>query len=210
MSTLQPPTVATWLLEHLQSSANKESLAGDLFEEYRQGRSRVWYWKQVLAAITVGLCRELVAHPVLALRAIAMALAVRFLYLYGVAPFLFRAVKPILPLTWFQPIGPLLIVWRTLDMSLCVATGWTLARFHHANRTGIVLTAAISVFLYQLRGLPWIWFHAKNTLTNSRFLPYLVTDWVALILPPLSILVGGLWRALPERNARAKEKSLEI
>jgi hypothetical protein len=29
----------------------RESLAGDLFEEYQQRRSRVWYWRQVLAAV---------------------------------------------------------------------------------------------------------------------------------------------------------------
>jgi hypothetical protein len=169
MSTLQPPRVATWLLEHFQSSPNNESLAGDLFEEYCQGRSRIWYWKEVLTAITVGLCRELVAHPVSALRAIALTGAVRFMYLYGAAPFLFRLVKPVLPPTWLEPIfGPVLLIWWTLDFFLCAATGWTVARFHRAHRTAMVLIATISVFLYQLRALPWIWFHAKNTLTNTR------------------------------------------
>jgi hypothetical protein len=120
MSTLQPPNVATWLLEHLQPGPNHESLAGDLFEEYQQGRSRIWYWKEVLAAIILGLCRELIAHPVLALRAIATAWAVQFFYLYAVAPFLFRVIKPILPPTWFRPIGPLLIIMVDLrSIALC-------------------------------------------------------------------------------------------
>jgi hypothetical protein len=85
-----------------------KSLAGDLFEEYHQGRSRVWYWKEALAAITVGLWRELLAHPVLALRAIALAWALRFLYLYSIA----GLVKLILPEWWVPPVSPwVVILW---------------------------------------------------------------------------------------------------
>jgi hypothetical protein len=226
MSTLQPPRVATWLLEHLQSSPNNESLAGDLFEEYRQGRSRVWYWKEVLAAIIVRLCRELIAHPVLALRAIAIAWAVRFLYLYIAAWTVFTSIDllsawvwhvqpptPSFGVLWFRavvlwfrmvvpPVGPMVTVWWTLDLSICAVTGWTVARFHQTHRTAMVMVAAISVFFYQLQVLPWVWFHARNTLTNTRFLPYLVTDFVALIGPPLCIVLGGLWGASRERDAR--------
>ena len=116
MSTLQPPRVATWLLEYLQSSPNNESLAGDLFEEYRQGRSRVWYWKEVLTAITMAVSREVVSHPLLALRAIALAWAVRFLYLYIAAATVFTSihllvqawewhVQPPRPRSWFCGFG---------------------------------------------------------------------------------------------------------
>jgi hypothetical protein len=31
--------------------ANREALAGDLLEQYQQGRSTAWYWRQVLVAI---------------------------------------------------------------------------------------------------------------------------------------------------------------
>ena len=39
-------------------------------EAYQRGRSRAWYWKQVLAAIVVSFYQEIMAHPVLAFRAI--------------------------------------------------------------------------------------------------------------------------------------------
>ena len=53
MKTNQPPTVAKWLLRHLGSSTNNETILGDLDERYRQGRSVAWYWKQVLTAVIV-------------------------------------------------------------------------------------------------------------------------------------------------------------
>jgi hypothetical protein len=58
MTSSKPPAVATWLLEHLQSGSRKDHITGDLMEAYQRGRSRAWYWKQVLAAITVSFCQE--------------------------------------------------------------------------------------------------------------------------------------------------------
>jgi hypothetical protein len=53
MKTHVPPRVATWLLARLGSRYYSESLAGDLIEEYQQGRGRIWYWRQVAMAILV-------------------------------------------------------------------------------------------------------------------------------------------------------------
>lgn len=51
MTQRNPPEIATWLLEHI--GRKNPSLAGDLIEEYRHGRSIAWYWRQVLIAIIV-------------------------------------------------------------------------------------------------------------------------------------------------------------
>lgn len=48
-----PPALATWLLAHFASDYQRDSLAGDLIEQYLLGRSRCWYWKQVVAALLV-------------------------------------------------------------------------------------------------------------------------------------------------------------
>lgn len=58
MNTSSPPVVAAWLLEHLTPGPEKEILAGDLLEQFRAGRSAGWYWRQVLAAVGIGLMRE--------------------------------------------------------------------------------------------------------------------------------------------------------
>jgi hypothetical protein len=39
------------LLEHFGRGTNNEALAGDLLESFQEGRSRAWYWRQVLVAI---------------------------------------------------------------------------------------------------------------------------------------------------------------
>jgi hypothetical protein len=59
MSASQPPRLASWLLHHLASSPQRESLAGDLIERYHQGQSATWYWRQVLAAILTGVIRDI-------------------------------------------------------------------------------------------------------------------------------------------------------
>jgi hypothetical protein len=39
MRRAHPPALATWLVEHAARGHHRESLAGDLIEEYRAGRS---------------------------------------------------------------------------------------------------------------------------------------------------------------------------
>lgn len=54
MTGSAPPRLATWLLQHCRSGYRCEALAGDLIEEFHTGRSRAWYWRQVLLAIMAG------------------------------------------------------------------------------------------------------------------------------------------------------------
>jgi hypothetical protein len=47
---IQPaPAIATWFLKLFCSSAEDDSMIGDLLEKYRQGNGRFWYWRQVIA-----------------------------------------------------------------------------------------------------------------------------------------------------------------
>src|SRR5258708_2456849 len=59
MKSSQPPSLATWLLEHVVARGQNEALAGDLLEDYNGGRSAAWYWRQVFIAIMVGFSKEL-------------------------------------------------------------------------------------------------------------------------------------------------------
>ena len=51
MNSAKPPRLAAWILKHLGPRFNNEALAGDLWEAFQQGRSKGWYWRQVLAAV---------------------------------------------------------------------------------------------------------------------------------------------------------------
>jgi len=55
MSLRNPPRSATWLLKHLGPRYRRESLVGDLFEEYQRDRTRAWYWRQTAAAVLMGV-----------------------------------------------------------------------------------------------------------------------------------------------------------
>ena len=69
-----PPVFATWLLAHFASDYQRDSLVGDLIEQYRQGKSRFWYWKQVVAALVVASAKVL--RPTLAVSAARILLRV--------------------------------------------------------------------------------------------------------------------------------------
>ena len=70
MNGPQAPRAATWLLQHL--GLDSEPLAGDLLEEYTDGRTAGWYWRQVMAAILTDVPRQMWAHRTLVVLALAV------------------------------------------------------------------------------------------------------------------------------------------
>jgi hypothetical protein len=58
----KPPALATGLLVRL--GPQDDSFVGDLVEAYGAGRSRTWYWRQVLAAIALTATHQAGATPV--------------------------------------------------------------------------------------------------------------------------------------------------
>jgi hypothetical protein len=63
MINREPPKMAVWLLKQWASPYQRESLVGDLLEMYRAGRSRMWYWRQVIAALILARARALRSLP---------------------------------------------------------------------------------------------------------------------------------------------------
>lgn len=74
MMKRSPPAVATWLVSHFASDYQRDSLVGDLIEQYQQGASRLWYWKQVGVALLVASAKVL--RPTLAVWAARILLRV--------------------------------------------------------------------------------------------------------------------------------------
>lgn len=61
MTRSAPPRLATWLLERFAAGPLRESLIGDILEQYASGRSSTWYVRQALMIVFVALV--ILVHP---------------------------------------------------------------------------------------------------------------------------------------------------
>jgi hypothetical protein len=59
MTKRSPPRLATWILMHIASDYRQDSFIGDLIEQFEHGKTRAWYWAQVLAAFGVASAKLL-------------------------------------------------------------------------------------------------------------------------------------------------------
>jgi hypothetical protein len=98
------PRVATWLFDTFASGPSHESVAGDIAERFRAGRSRVWYGRQVLAAILLAVLNEIRTHTFRAIRAVAVGWSLTFIVLWDFqALFDLHSGIGILPASWTRP-----------------------------------------------------------------------------------------------------------
>ena len=189
MTKSQPPRLATWLLRRFVSGARNEPLLGDLVEEYRAGRSRIWLWGQVLVTIVWSFTRELREHRGLALRgAITTLVLHHFLGRYIENPAfmeLFRRFHSV----WLWLI-PITFVFMLVIHALAGLTiGMVVARLHRPHAAAVVVFSALAL---PLMDIPFI---MASPLLNARtFLP-LLSVWAAyMTLTVMAILSGGLLR----------------
>jgi hypothetical protein len=113
--------IAVWMFERLGLDI---ALAGDLLEERARGRSAIWYWTQVLAAIWIGIWGAIRDHKVLALRAVATGCAVNYVWVFLWLRFLHIELSS-MPVITMESVVCLLIMLVTQT-----ATGWIVARTH--------------------------------------------------------------------------------
>jgi len=93
MTTKAPPKTATRILKWV--AGENEPLIGDLIEEYQRGRSGLWFWRQVMAAVFVR-----------APRAATLALLVLALYFAGTYIAIPGARDVLHALTTQRAVGP--------------------------------------------------------------------------------------------------------
>jgi hypothetical protein len=55
MTRRVPPRIALWVAERCGASYEREAFVGDLIEQFQQGESRWWLWKQVMMAVVFAL-----------------------------------------------------------------------------------------------------------------------------------------------------------
>ena len=197
MSASQPPRLATWLVQHLGSGPRRESLVGDLIEQYRNGRSATWYWRQVLTAILIGVTRDVRAHKLLAIRAVAIGWLCYVLFSFPVN-WLFGVTR-VWVTSWLVDTGRYSFWWvfwsgrlpGTLFVYVaCAASGWIVARLHQGHSAAMVCLYGATVLLFEYGMICWMFArHGHPPMPQAALiLPMFLT-----IGRPISILVGGLW-----------------
>lgn len=214
MTASQPPRLATWLLTRLASGVKRESLIGDLVEQYQQGRSGSWYWRQAIAAMFTGAIQDVREHRLLALRAIGIGVAAMWMF-WALASIPLRAI-------WVLSNGGLYVGghWITLDYSWMhyrgylalllivvgsAGSGWIVARLHRDHQTAMVFAflaalvlAAAAQLVIQVRLVGW----PVRPMIHSA--PTII---VLFIVTPISVLVGGLWTDYGTRTTGARQNA---
>jgi hypothetical protein len=177
-----------WLLDRLASQHLSESLAGDLVEEHGCGRSRLWVWAQVLAAISIAAWQEIRTHTFVAVSGAVTGIACLWGFAALAAVMLTNVGFPH-AVHWRWPEGLLLFGVGFLYTGL---SGWIVGRAHRAHRQAAVFSFLVAVLIVPVLELPLLfWFAPSVSVTIARMLPILLI--ATLVGAPVAILVGGFW-----------------
>lgn len=200
----KPPMLAMVILMRL-GPAN-EPIVGDLIEEYAAGRSRMWFWRQTVAAVIAGAVRGIRLQPLRTVGALTIGWAVLLLE-FGL--FGDRAADGLAYLVWDwdrQAMGYGRGIWRPFQISAALVSyaGFALsalvvARLPRGN-PAMLLAYLMSVMTALVAGglLLEILIHRFDRVPVPHTLFYIVSvtlpyHWRAgFLLVPLIMLTCGL------------------
>jgi hypothetical protein len=185
------PWFATLVLQRLDAD---DAMIGDLGEEYRAGRSRWWYWRQVVSAVAAATAtgKWRVAAGV------AFAIALQFVIGFPSADFM-----NLLNL-WLTPHVPLWFLDYNLHDIWAVAFEFTVYHLVGIIITGVNRRQAVpvlSIFVAYLvflhfRGIPY-----QASLSSHHLAVYLARQMPRMAGQIAGVLVGGLGFWASERHA---------
>ncbi len=228
MNRIDPPHIATWMLEHWTLGPSNNALAGDLLEEFRSGRAgrtRAWYWRQVIAAIAINCSREILNHrSVLLFAAVWSVISPAWLVLSVNKEVNTRAFGLMWEMDWpwsticalaLALVTSLAFIWSGMALYLIprmvAARSFQLRRLARSLLQALPMFIAISAVPYALsllfspgqdQAIDWRTLTPLNAMTDLR-------TWAMVErLFNLPILLYGLWKAqrllrkVPDRMAR--------
>ena len=187
-------TAAIWILERLGIDS---ALVGDLLEECGQGRSTLWFWKQILIAVWTGIWRSIFGHKLLALRAVTTGCAVNGVWLFLWEKFLPIAL-PTYPSFSMESIACLLLILLSQ-----AATGWVIARTHRAHAVPMALVFAIWLTFWSLVS-EFSWIHRLLVNPAPESLSFLAWRLVPVSLVAFGIVAGAIAGACPRRQTSVR------
>jgi hypothetical protein len=200
----QEHRMANWLFEHLGVDV---ALAGDILEEYKQRRSRVWLAKQVLVAVFAGVWNSVRDDKQTALRALFIgwgAVSVWSLLIGSPWQLLLSWQTGRLPLAPARVASILLLL-----LAANAAVTWVLARIEPTRRVVtllafLILQSASYVYTTYDEGRRLI----GNFLDQPRFRPYLAFYLGQLLAMVAGIVVGGILSPAAKRVRHPERETL--
>jgi hypothetical protein len=215
MRSTEPPRLAIWLLRHFGCGLHTESLLGDLAEQYRQGHSRLWYWKQVVASVLLSFVSEVWNHRLLALRALTVGWVIKaicgfaFLYIYG---------TPAKRLFTGEIESSLLVA--VIGLLAMMFNAWIVAQTHRSHYKAMVLLyLAVELigipFTFVTRGIfgAWYWIFLLSQLMNAIVAHFGIFNSIASLCVAATVvvigtLIGGGFFSRPRSNS-SEERNLQ-
>jgi hypothetical protein len=185
------------------SGPQRESLIGDMLEQFQRGRSATWYWRQTISAIVTSLVAEAWQHKGLSISVVAIGMYLPQIYIYIHPKLVVR-----LDNWWYPHVINSRWSWMVINPSyrlelyslttritwcaLLAAVAWIVTRWRPRQR-GIVMTlflvTQVSPCVSYLRIALLTWLHEPdNPMWFFEFLWFALFTFVAI---PSSILLGG-------------------
>jgi hypothetical protein len=175
-----PPSLPTKLLELLVPQRTSEALLGDLIEQYEAGRSRRWYWRQVILALVISAGREARTRKLQAIRAVIVG------YLCGASLCYFTTSAAGKFVGGYTVVGAYLLFLPLAFISAAIS-GWILSRTHSRP---MVLVFAIFCVIASVVALAVYALFPVDRMPLPMTVVVLAIDF---IIAPIGVLAGGLW-----------------
>jgi hypothetical protein len=189
-------------------------LLGDLVEQYQHGRSRSWYWRQVVVAVIVATIQDLREHKLPVVRATSVGIAV--VWLLGWAFPTFWVGKAVWNWTVENNLDTIrMVLFRqsALIVTVFIPTffwtvgGWAVARTHRPRAMAMVFAFLVCfhlIYLGQLTGLYRLPVSAALSAYRPRIIKdifHIRADGRLLLLTTVFAVVGGLLGARDAKDA---------
>lgn len=220
MRQINPPLLPAWLLEHVTPGGVNDALAGDLLEEFRLGRSRLWFWRQVFAALAIGLLKNLRGHsPLMAYAVLWSMLAPEWSTLIDKIENDANLYGPIYRIDWPWSTICDIGIWMMLNFAFLwvgnllylIPQMWIARSFSVRRiRRSFLLSMATFNAVYVCWSLLMIHFESSGRAIDRHTISPLgeIVDfrmwWMGVRIPCLLTMLCSLWRAAHRSGNRPK------
>ena len=187
MTSLQS-VLGMWLLDRF---CGEPAVAGDLLQEYRGGKSALWFWREVLAAISVYSASTIWEHKWLSLRAIATG------WLFFVV--VIRTGMSDIVHPWWNGIAPPAL-YPCIAYVPWMLNGWIIGRVHRPYSTAMVLAYAAWLIV---RSIAPVYSAAAAALAGVDASGF-VWELSSRLSTVLVVVIGGTLCAYREQTLAAK------